>query len=40
MVSIVYFRDVLDPTKILNCLVANENDENEVLHPKTKYTVR
>lgn len=30
----------MDPTKILNCLVANENDENEVLHPKTKYTVR
>lgn len=36
----MYSRDVLDPTKILSCLVANENDDNEVLHPKTKYTVR
>lgn len=32
-------RDVLDPNKILNCLVPNEVDENEILHPKIKYTV-
>lgn len=39
MTWFMYSRDVLDPTKILNCLLANESDENEVLHPKTKYTV-
>lgn len=32
-------RDVLDPTKVLNCLMSIEPDENEVLHPKIKYMV-
>lgn len=35
----VHFRDFLDPTKILNCLVPSESDENELLQPKTKYRV-
>ena len=37
------YSEVLDPAKILDCLNNHDecdDDEEEIFHPKTKYTVR